>query len=112
MSVNTVTVYLTSFASRGAIVPLDACYSAHGVDPASFAPSALAQVRFGGHLYGIPEFGTVQLTMANTDLLAASGRTQALVTLQPSDLRSVADDDLLAVRRLNPPRDHARIRRA
>lgn len=33
------------------------------------------------------------------EFVAASGRTQALVTLRPDDLRSVADDDLVAVRR-------------
>jgi hypothetical protein len=32
------------------------------------------------------------------EFVAASGRTQALVTLHPSDLRAVADDDLVAVR--------------
>ena len=32
------------------------------------------------------------------EFVAASGRTQALVTLQPTDLRPVADDDLMAVR--------------
>jgi len=43
--------------------------------------------------------------MIDVEFVAASGRTQALVTLQPSDLRNVADDDLLAVRRLERPRD-------
>ncbi len=32
------------------------------------------------------------------EFVAASGRTQAVVTLRPDDLRSVADDDLVAVR--------------
>ena len=32
------------------------------------------------------------------EFVAASGRTQALVTLRPGDLRSVGDDDLVAVR--------------
>lgn len=32
------------------------------------------------------------------EFVAASGRTQALVTLGPSDIRAVADDDLVAVR--------------
>ena len=32
------------------------------------------------------------------EFVAASGRTQALVILCPNDLRSVADDDLVAVR--------------
>ena len=32
------------------------------------------------------------------EFVAASGRTQALVTLHESDVRPVADDDLVAVR--------------
>ena len=32
------------------------------------------------------------------EFVAASGRTQALVTLGPSDIRAGADDDLVAVR--------------
>jgi hypothetical protein len=32
------------------------------------------------------------------EFVAASGRTQALVTLAPGDVRAVADDDLVAVR--------------
>ncbi len=32
------------------------------------------------------------------EFIAASGRTQALVTLRPADVRAVNDDDLVAVR--------------
>lgn len=32
------------------------------------------------------------------EFVAASGRTQALVTLHPTDVREVADNDLVAVR--------------
>ena len=32
------------------------------------------------------------------EFVAASGRTQALVTLRPADVRPVDDDDLVAVR--------------
>lgn len=32
------------------------------------------------------------------EFVAASGRTQALVTLHPNDVREVADSDLLSVR--------------
>jgi hypothetical protein len=32
------------------------------------------------------------------EFVAASGRTQALVTLKPSDIRAVSDRDLLSVR--------------
>lgn len=36
------------------------------------------------------------------EFVAASGRTQALITLQPEDLREVADDDLVSVRPVGP----------
>lgn len=42
------------------------------------------------------------------EFVAASGRTQALVTLRPEDLREVGDDDLVAVRPISssaPGRD-------
>ena len=32
------------------------------------------------------------------EFVAASGRTQALVTLRPADIREVADNDLVSVR--------------
>ena len=32
------------------------------------------------------------------EFVTASGRTQALVTLRPEDIRAVADDDLVSVR--------------
>jgi hypothetical protein len=34
------------------------------------------------------------------EFVAASGRTQALVTLMPDDIRHVGDQDLVSVRRL------------
>ena len=37
------------------------------------------------------------------EFVAASGRTQALVTLRPDDVRPVADDDLIAVRPAGSP---------
>ena len=35
------------------------------------------------------------------EFVRASGKTQALVTLEETDVRAVADDDLVAVRRLH-----------
>ena len=34
----------------------------------------------------------------DVEFVTASGRTQALVTLKPSDIREVSNDDLVAVR--------------
>ncbi len=62
-----------SLAARGAILPLDSCIDGEGIDTGMFVPAALDQVTLADHVYGIPEFNTVQLTMANSDLLTAAG---------------------------------------
>ncbi|GGK69614.1 sugar ABC transporter substrate-binding protein [Ornithinimicrobium pekingense] len=64
-----------TLASRGAVMPLTECLSQRGVDTSVFVESALAQVTFDGQVYGIPEFNTVQLTMANQELLDEAGLT-------------------------------------
>lgn len=62
-----------TLASRGAIVPLDACIEAQSVPTDDFVEAALEQVTFDGQVYGLPEFNTVQLTMANQELLDEAG---------------------------------------
>jgi multiple sugar transport system substrate-binding protein len=62
-----------TFASRGAVVPLDDCVDAESVETGAFVEAALAQVTFEDEVYGIPEFNSVQITMANADLLADAG---------------------------------------
>jgi multiple sugar transport system substrate-binding protein len=64
-----------TFASRNAIIPLDACIEGEGIDTSVFREPALNQVTFDGSVYGIPEFNQVQITQANADLLAAAGLT-------------------------------------
>ena len=64
-----------SLAARGAILPLDSCIDGEGIDTGMFVPAALDQVTLADQVYGIPEFNTVQLTMANADLLSAAGLT-------------------------------------
>ncbi|WP_460723519.1 extracellular solute-binding protein [Microbacterium aureliae] len=61
-----------SLAARGAIVPLDRCIEGEGIPTDQFVESALAQVTLEGQVYGIPEFNTVQLVMANADLLQSA----------------------------------------
>ena len=43
----------------------------------------------------VERYGPVSV---GVEFVAASGRTQALVTLHPDDLRAVGDDDLVTVR--------------
>jgi multiple sugar transport system substrate-binding protein len=62
-----------SLAARGAIIPLDRCIEGEGIDTSAFVQPALDQVTLDGQVYGIPEFNTVQLTMANADLLSQAG---------------------------------------
>ncbi|MDY0911107.1 extracellular solute-binding protein [Microbacterium sp. CFBP9034] len=64
-----------SLAARGAIIPLTNCIEGEGIDTGMFVGPALEQVTLDGTVYGIPEFNTVQLTMANADLLDAAGLT-------------------------------------
>jgi len=64
-----------SLAARGAIIPLDDCIDGEGIDMDQFRDYAVDQVTLDGHVYGIPEFNQVQVTMANADLLAAAGVT-------------------------------------
>jgi len=64
-----------SFASRGAVVPLDQCVESEAIDTEAFDDAALEQVTFDGSLYGVPEFNTVQVVMANADLLSSAGLT-------------------------------------
>ncbi|MHC2998816.1 ABC transporter substrate-binding protein [Microbacterium sp. HJ5] len=62
-----------SLAARGAVIPLDDCIEGEGVPVDDFVPAALEQVTLNDVVYGIPEFNTVQLTMANADLLEGAG---------------------------------------
>lgn len=62
-----------TLASRGAILPLTACVEEEGIDTDAFVDSAVQQVTFEDELYGIPEFNTVQVTMANQELLDEAG---------------------------------------
>jgi len=62
-----------TFASRGAILPLDDCIDAEGIDTAAFRQPALDQVTFEDHVYGVPEFNVVQVIQANQGLLDKAG---------------------------------------
>lgn len=64
-----------SLAARGAIIPLEDCIDGEGIETGDYVESALDQVTLDGTIYGIPEFNSVQLTMANQQLLDAAGVT-------------------------------------
>jgi len=69
------------------VQPLDVVVLTHDVPTHGLRQGDLGTVV---EIYGPNSIGV--------EFVAASGRTQALVTLHPTDFRPVADDDLVAVR--------------
>ncbi|WP_159802676.1 extracellular solute-binding protein [Arthrobacter zhaoguopingii] len=64
---------LGTFASRGAIMPLNECINAHGIQVDHFRAAAMSQVTFEDEVYGVPEFNQVQIVMGNSTLLEEQG---------------------------------------
>lgn len=78
-----------SLAARGAIIPLEDCIDGEGIETGDYVESALDQVTLDGTIYGIPEFNSVQLTMANQQLLDAAGVT--IEDVNGSDREAMTD---------------------
>ncbi|MBW9111562.1 ABC transporter substrate-binding protein [Microbacterium ureisolvens] len=83
-----------SLAARGAVVPLERCIDGESIPTDDFVGPALDQVTLDGTVYGIPEFNSVQLTMANADLLSAAGLTIEDVNGSDWDAVSAANQAL------------------
>jgi multiple sugar transport system substrate-binding protein len=78
-----------TFASRGAVIPLDDCIEGEQIDVDAFNEAAVAQVTFADQVYGIPEFNVVQIIQANADLLDEAG--VSLDDVNGSDWQAVTD---------------------
>lgn len=72
-----------SYAARGALQPMDACVSDQHVDLSQFRDSALAQLRYGGKVYGIPEFSLTRVMIVNNPVARGAGLDPA--TLSAAD---------------------------
>jgi multiple sugar transport system substrate-binding protein len=64
---------LGTYAARGAIQPLDDCISEAGIDMSAFREAAVRQVTVDGSVYGIPEFFSVRVVIANDSVLEQAG---------------------------------------
>ncbi|UNX56268.1 extracellular solute-binding protein [Georgenia sp. TF02-10] len=84
-----------SFASRGAIMPLTQCIEGEGIEIDDYRDNTIEQVTFNDEVYGIPEFNTVQITMANQDLLGAAGLTIEDVNGKDWDAITAANQALM-----------------
>ena len=64
-----------TYAARGAIQPLDDCVASQKIDMGQFRKPAVDSVTVRGKVYGIPEFSSVRLVIADNTALKAAGLT-------------------------------------
>lgn len=67
---------LSTYAARGALMPLTECIDSHNIDMSQYLEEAVAQVTVDGVVYGIPEFNQVIVVYADGDVLAEAGLTE------------------------------------
>ncbi|WP_454050167.1 ABC transporter substrate-binding protein [Cellulomonas sp. Marseille-Q8402] len=80
--------YVTTYAAQDLILPLDACYSAHDVDPDDrFYPSVVDDVRYEDGVWGVPQFFQPVAILLNKRVMDAAGVTADQIdTSQPDTL--------------------------
>jgi multiple sugar transport system substrate-binding protein len=64
---------LGTYASRGAIQPLDSCLKKSGIKMDQFRPTAVDQVKLKGKTYGVPEFNNVRVLITNNTAVKEAG---------------------------------------
>jgi multiple sugar transport system substrate-binding protein len=69
-----------SYASKGAIQPLDDLISKAGITPGVYRQPAVKEVTLGGKMYGIPEFYNTRNILVSGKALEAAGLTLADVS--------------------------------
>jgi multiple sugar transport system substrate-binding protein len=87
-----------TYAARNALLPLANCIRSENIDTKAYRQAALAQVRYKGQLYGLPEF-TNQITLiVNNDVARAAGvpvadvQTTNLVKLRQANKKMLRRD--------------------
>ena len=80
---------LSTYAVRGALMPLEDCIESQGIDMSQYRQAAVDQVTIDGQIYGIPEFFNVILVIANTAALEEAGLTVDDIDI--SDWESIAE---------------------
>ncbi|MFP5347384.1 MAG: ABC transporter substrate-binding protein [Actinomycetes bacterium] len=64
-----------TYAARGALQPLDQCIKDAGVDMSAFRKPAVEQVTMDGKVWGLPEFYSVRVVIANDSVMQQAGLT-------------------------------------
>lgn len=80
--------FVATYAAQGLILPLDRCFSVHGIDAEkTFYPAVLDDVTYAGKLYAVPQFYQPPAIITNERVMKAAGVTDAqLDTSKPDEL--------------------------
>lgn len=66
---------LSTYAARGALMPLTDCIANQSIDMSQYRPVAVEQVTVNGEVYGIPEFYNSIMLIINNKALTDAGLT-------------------------------------
>ena len=87
---------LGTYAARGALMPLEDCIATADVDMAAFRDPAVEQVTLDGTVWGLPEFYSVRVVIADESSLQAAGLTPEAVSTGDWEALVAADARLSA----------------
>ncbi len=85
---------LSTYAVRGALMPLTECIANQEIDMEQYRPVAVDQVTVNGEVYGIPEFYNNIMLMINTASVEAAGLTLDDIDTSDWDALSALNDQL------------------
>lgn len=68
--------FVTTYAAKGLIMPLDECYSVNDVDPdEAYYPQVMDDVSYDGSVYGVPQFYQPPAIIENVRVMNETGVT-------------------------------------
>lgn len=84
--------YVGTYAAQGLIMPLDKCFSAHGVDPKTqYYPAVVQDVTYQGQIWAAPQFFQPSAVILNTRVMEKASVTPAEIdTSKPDALVAAA----------------------
>lgn len=88
---------LSTYATRGAIMPLGQCLTDEAIDTSQYREAALQQVTVEGEVYGIPEFYNVIALIIADEALEAAGLTPEAVDTSDWEALAEANEQLTRV---------------
>jgi multiple sugar transport system substrate-binding protein len=80
---------LASWAARDVLLPLDDFFGANGITEADFYPAAIAEVKYNGQYFGLPQFMDVRALYINNQ--AASDAGTDPTTIDTGDWDGLSD---------------------